>query len=575
MKRDYRPWSLLFIIAISSIPVAHADSPVPVKAKTSAVATDHELATKAAVEVLQAGGNAADAAVAAAFALGVINPTSSGIGGGGFAVVYSAKDQTSKVYDFREMAPAALDPSDYLVNGKPDMTLSRKGGLSVGVPGEVAGLFMLSKQHGVLPWRKVVAPAERLARRGFAASAFFARAAGLVAPGLKGTPAFASLQEFLQPGGMPIVAGNKIKRVALANTLRAIQKQGANGYYQGAVAKDLVATINADGGNTTLQDFQNYQVMERTPLTGYWNNLQLVTMPLPSSGGLVLLETLGILDSVKLDASKTPVTPADRMHLLVEALKHSFADRARWLGDSANAVENAKSMMDPARLLRLSNRIDVTKTLAPEQYGGSGKVTNGKADDHGTSHLCVIDSQGNAVALTSTVNGYFGSKMMSKTGVVLNNQMDDFAIAADTPNQFGLTQSKENLVGGGKRPLSSMTPTLLIDKDGAVRGCVGGSGGPLIISGTIQVIINAFELGMNSKDAVTAPRIHHQWKPNELLMQQSPDDPLVAEMKKRGHVVSTQAGEAIVQLIKVNPDSLEPASDPDKGGDAAAAVVKK
>jgi gamma-glutamyltranspeptidase / glutathione hydrolase len=545
--------------------------------RTAAVATDHQLATEAAAKILEQGGNAADAAVTAALTLGVINPTSSGIGGGGFAVVYDAATKKVRVYDFREMAPSALDPTDFLVDGKPDMKKSQRGGLAVGVPGEIAGLAMLAANHGQLGhdaagWKKLVLPAELLAKNGFRVSPFTAGAASAVVENLPTTAQFAPLRSLLQPGGKELTAEQTWRRPELAKTLHAVAARGADGFYRGDVAADIVATTTADGGVLTLTDLSSYNVIEREPLRGQWHGFDIATMPLPSSGGLVLLETLALLDAAVVKIDSLVGGSADYIHLLTEALKHGFADRARWLGDSASASELAKRMLDPARLKMLAAKIDMTKTLVPESYGGGGAAKSGKVDDHGTSHLCVIDADGNAVALTTTVNGFFGSKLVSKTGIVLNNQMDDFAIVADTANQFGLMQSKENLVAGGKRPLSSMTPTLILDANGVV-GCAGGSGGPLIISGTIQVILNSFVLGMTAEQAVAAPRIHHQWSPNQLLVQK-PGDAVVADLRKRGHVVVEQSGEAIEQFIRVTADgSKQPASDPDKGGKKAAKVV--
>ncbi len=547
--------------------------------RTAAVATDHQLATEAAANILAQGGNAADAAVTAALTLGVINPTSSGIGGGGFAVVYDAKTKQVRVYDFREMAPAALDPSDFVVNGKADAGKAQRGGLAVGVPGEVAGLALLAANHGQLGrnqagWKKLVSPAERLAQNGFAVSHFTAGAANAVAGNLPSTATFAPLRTLLQPSGKPLKAEQRWRRPALAKTLRAIAAKGAAGFYSGTVAADLVATTSADGGVMTVADLAAYQVIEREPLRGQWRGYSVATMPLPSSGGLVLLETLAILDAAATKIETLPADGADYMHLLTEALKHGFADRARWLGDSADAATLTKRMLDPGRVHNLAARIDMKKTLPADRYGGDGNSKPVKADDHGTSHLCVIDGDGNAVALTTTVNGFFGSKLLSKSGVVLNNEMDDFAIVADTANQFGLMQSKANLVAGGKRPLSSMTPTLLLDSSGAVVGCAGGSGGPLIISGTIQVLLNSFVRGLSAEQAVAAPRLHHQWSPNELLVQQ-PGAAVVAELRKRGHIVVEQAGEAIEQFIRVMADgSKQPASDPDKGGGNAAKIVR-
>lgn len=586
--------------ARNALPPAAAPTQVPAPKqgahapfRFAAVATDHDAATAVARATLEHGGNAADAAVAAAFALGVVNPTSSGIGGGGFAVVYDAKTKRTRVYDFREMAPAALDPSDFIVGGNLDEQRARRGGLAVGVPGEVAGLYQLTRNHGRLPWARVVQPAADLAAQGFTVSPFLAQAAAGVHPKLPAAAVYAPLANLLARDGKPIAAGSVLTRPALATLLTQIAADGPKAFYRGANAQQLIATVTADAGVMTEADLRNYRVVERRPLWGHWHGLRIATMPLPSSGGLVLLESLGLLDQISAIFDPLPADSAARAHLLAEVLKHGFADRARWLGDSKNAAAQSTRMLAPARLRQLAKSITQDRTLPPERYGNPGRVIS--ADDHGTSHLCVVDGDGNAVALTTTVNGYFGAKLVTPTGVVLNNEIDDFAIAPGAANQFGLVQGAQNLVRGGKRPLSSMTPTLLFDDKGVV-GCVGGSGGPLIISGTLQVILNGFGLNMTATQAVTAPRLHHQWQPNELLVQWTAQDPRVTELTQRGHVVVPQGGEAIVQYIRVvraatkpstspanvpanlapimAPPDKDAASDPDKGGSGAAQVFE-
>jgi len=556
------------------------------RTKGGVVATDNPIASQVGADVLASGGNAVDAAVAAAFALGVVNPTSSGIGGGGFAVVYIAAEKKLYVIDFREVAPAALRPESFERDGKLDVSLSRRGGLAVGVPGEVAGLELLSQRFGRRSFRRAVAPAVRLASQGFAVGWFLARAAALTAVLAKRDTA---LHDLLYRDGRVIEAGLTITRPDLARTLALIGRRGRAGFYTGPVAHALVEAVANAGGVITAEDLAAYRAVERQPLEGRWGRYRVVTMPLPSSGGIVLLESLGILQyaGAGKDASQDSMPLAHlggfgpgssaALHLIVEVLKHAFADRARFLGDEAASADLATRLLDPARLRRIASRIKRNSVLPHGRYGDKklGKPRPAAGSDGGTSHLCAIDRDGNAVALTTTVNGYFGAKLVvPTTGIVLNNQIDDFTLRAGTPNQFGLVQSAFNLVGPGKRPLSSMSPTLVLEGDRVVA-CLGGSGGPHIISNTLQVLLNAFVFGMDAREAVSAPRVHDQWTPDQLIAEDEIPRDVITSLERKGHKVlqrSWRDSPTAVQLVLVRDDGTrEAASDPRKGGAPAAA----
>ena len=543
----------------------------PLTTTGGAVAADDPTASAVGARILAAGGTAADAAVATALALGVVNPVSSGIGGGGFAVVYDARTRQTRVYDFREVAPAALDPTDFVVDGKVDPTRSRIGGLAVGVPGEVAGLRLLSQRHGRLSWRRVVAPAIALAQGGLPTPWFLAGRAPEVLPRLPPDPPYQPLRDLLAPGGATRAWGDPLVRPALGRTLAAVAAD-PGAFYRGPMADDIVATAAAAGGVITAADLAAYQVAERAPLVGTWRGLRLATMPLPSSGGVVLLEALGILDRTHLDLAAMGQGTAASLHVIAELEKHGFADRARLLGDSDEARAAAAGLLDDARLTRLAARVAIDRVQPIASYGlAPAAPTTRPPGPGGTSHLCVIDRDGNAVALTTTVNGYFGSKLVSAGGVVLNNQMDDFALAPDVANGFDLVQSSANLVGPGKRPLSSMTPLLVFDGDRVV-GCLGGSGGPRIISNVLQVFLDVFAFGLDPRAAVEVPRVHHQWSPDELTVEPEIGPELRAALAARGQKVVVSAAPTAVQMIRVRPDGrLEAASDPRKNGAPAAA----
>lgn len=550
-------------------PAVAATAP-PLTTDGGVVAADHPLGSRVGAKVLARGGNAMDAAAATAFALGVVNPMSSGIGGGGFAVIYVAAENKTYALDFRETGPAAITPEHFRKDGKVVVERAQRGGLAVAIPGEVAGIAAMVERFGTLSLKQVVAPACRLAEAGFSVGWYLDHVADIMVPRL---PKTSRLRAWLLRGGEPVAMGTRVKRPKLAKTLRAIATEGRDGFYRGAVAADIVATVKAHGGVITRADLAGYKPVWRQPLMGKFDGYSVAAMPLPSSGGIAILEALGLLDATGIDLAKLGAGSSAAYHVIAEVLKHAFADRARLLGDADAAVKIQDQLLSERRLSRLAKRVSLRRVQRHARYGsrhlGKAQIV---PQDGGTSHLCVIDKAGNAVALTTTVNGYFGAEIMTReSGIVLNDEMDDFTIAPGTTNQFGLVQSEANLVGPGKRPLSSMSPTLVF-KDGKVVGCFGGSGGPTIISNTLQTILNVFVFGMDVREAVSFPRIHHQWLPKTLFVEPEVAPDVRKNLAKRRQHVEVMDAVTAVQAIVVREDGTrEAASDPRKAGAPAAA----
>jgi gamma-glutamyltranspeptidase/glutathione hydrolase len=550
-------------------------APLRVAASRGVVASDTVVASQAGAEILARGGNAVDAAVATALALGVASPMSSGIGGGGFALVWSAKEGAARVLDFREVAPAGASRDMFLENGKPSLLKSRWGGLAVAVPAEAAGLAELHAKHGKLPLKEVVKPAVRLAREGFPASQMLAEVSWWV---LNKSPMAAlvgpddPLRAIFTPGGKPLQPGDKLTRPALARTLERFGDKGRDAFYKGETARAIVKAVAAKGGLLTQADLDAYKPIWKEPLGGRFRGLQLHAIP-PPGGGVTAIEALQVLDA------RAPLGPVGfgssaHYHAIAEALKHAFADRARSLGDPAFVKVPVERLIDPVYAKELAARLADDKTLKPAQYGDKDLV-GAPAEaprDHGTSHLCVMDGEGNVVALTTTVNLPFGSGVVAgESGVILNDQMDDFSAAPLQPNAFGLVGGFANAIAPGKRPSSSMNPILVV-KDGKPLMCAGGSGGPRIVTATVQAIVNVVDHKMDASAAISAPRVHAQWMPDELSLDADVPADVLDGLRRRGHKVSTAGPleRAIVQTIVVREGKLEAASDPRKGGAPAA-----
>jgi gamma-glutamyltranspeptidase/glutathione hydrolase len=552
---------------------SYAATPQPLRVPHAAVASDHAAASAAGVELLRAGGNAVDAACATALALGVTIPHASGIGGGGFAVVYLAREHKVVTLDFREKAPAAIKPELYFREGKPDSRLSVRGGLAVAVPGEVRGLSELVRRWGKLPFSACVRPAERLARAGVPLTERAAEAANAAGSREDDGPDFVSrVFTVARPFALPLRPGEVVRRPALASTLGRLRRGGADAFYKGPVAEAIVAATRAAGGVLTREDLQGYQVVERAPLETTYRGRRVFSMPPPSSGGIAMSETLGILSN----RLKDPPRGKGRfesayLHVLAEALKHAFADRARHLGDPDFVTVPVARLLDPAYHRELAARIDDRHVLPAERYGFIAEPGPAHPPrDGGTTHLSIIDADGNAVALTTTVNLGFGAHVIAgDTGIVLNDQMDDFTLAPNTPNAFGLVGTDRNFVAPGKRPLSSMTPTVVLAGAGAserVLLAAGGAGGPTIISGTLQLLLNVVDGGLDAQAASASPRIHHQWAPDLLVLE--PDFPrdVVAALERRGHKTGVREHICTANIVVKTDTGVEAATELRSGG---------
>jgi len=531
----------------------------PTAARAAAiVAADHPLAAEAGLEILQSGGSAVDAAIATALVVCVVHPSSCGIGGGGFMVIHDrARDRTIAL-DYRERAPSAVRADLYQENGAYVPAKSRRGALAVGVPGEVAGLAAAHARYGRLPWQRLFAPAIQLARDGFPVSRHLAGRLHDQAKGLAGDPELRGI--YLDREGRPWSEGEILRCPALARTLERIATGGPRAFYEGEIALAMVDAVRAGGGVLSMADLAAYRPLWRRPLEVGYRGARIHTMPPPSSGGPALVLALRTL--APYDVAALGLSSPTRFHLFAEILKHAFADRARASGDPA-----FDALLPPAKGLPLRGRIHAPRTMPPETYGAFAPPPS----DGGTSHLSVIAPDGSAVACTTTVNTAFGALVgVPGTGIVLNNEMDDFSF--DGPNLFGLAPGRTNRVAPGKRPASSMMPTIAV-RDGRAVVAVGASGGPLIVSATIQVLSNVLDFGLPPEAAVAAPRIHHQWQPNKLLIEPGVRDVDRAALALLGHELREIPAIAAVSLATDLPGASGGAGDPRKGGGARSAAA--
>ena len=572
MKTRLRCWILAGVVSILAVysPCAEIGAAEPLY-QNGVVAADHPLASQAGLEMLKKGGNVVDAAVATSFALSVVRPSSCGIGGGGFMVIWNAETKTATALDYREIAPKAASPEMYVQAKKqnPDHPEpSRDGALAIGVPGNVAGLCYALEKFGTLDLKTVLEPSLRYCREGIPIDPHMRSAQRSMLRRFERTPRFReeyqALKKHYLNGGDPWPKDARFHS-PLEPVYEKIAKEGKAGFYEGEVAKAMASAIQNAGGILTEEDLKGYAPKERKPLRGTYRGRQILTMPPPSSGGVALLQILNILSAWEARQDENPKhNQPDYVHLLTEAMKHAYADRATFLGDADFVDVPVEHLTSQAYAAELAKRIDPKTTKPHRTYGRTMP-----SRDAGTSHFSVMDAKGNAVACTETINTYFGSLFVEpKFGIVLNNEMDDFAAIPGEPNAFGLIQSKANAVEPGKKPLSSMTPTILLD-DGKAVIAVGGSGGPRIISSTLQVLLNLVRFEMPPSEAVALPRIHHQWLPNVLIAE----DPLYKEMqtpmKERGHEVERENGLAVVQAILRTAEGLRAASDPRKHGSPA------
>ena len=523
------------------------------------VASEHVLASQAGVEMLQRGGNAVDAAVAASFATGVVNPSSSGIGGGGFMLIYLARHSRVVALDYREEAPAAAGRDLFVRDGRVIPALSRRGGLAVAVPGEVAGLGVALQHYGTLPWASVMEPAIRYARDGFPVGSHLAAEIAENHDALSSSPELA--RTFLRADGTGLQAGDTLRQPALAETLERIASEGPAAFYRGDIATHIARSVQAAGGVLSVADLSSYRVRWRRPLRGSYRGNAIIAMPPPSSGGGVLLEILGMLSKDDLPALER--NSPTYVQLLAEAMQHAFADRAQFYGDPDFVSVPLPRLLAGAHTAALRRRIRAATTLDHSAYGSAAPVA-----DHGTSHLSVMDAAGNAVACTTTINTAFGAMVVAgDTGILLNDEMDDFSAQPGVANVYGLIGAEANSIAPRKRPLSSMTPTI-VTRQGKAILALGGSGGPLIISGAVQVLLNLLVFDLDAAAAVAAPRIHDQWVPPVLAVEPGIPPLTRHALARCGYTVKEVPAMGALQVVRGTADGFEGAADPRTGGEA-------
>jgi len=488
----------------------------PVRARHGIVASTNEVASRVGVDVMKRGGNAVDAAIAVAFALAVTHPAAGNLGGGGFMMI-RLKNGTTTAIDYREMAPAAATRNVYL--DKDGKVIEGEGGplegyRAAGVPGTVRGMELALKKYGSgrLSWAQLIEPARRLAANGFTVTNTLAR-------GLRGNreylSKYAETKRIYLNNGRFYNEGDVFVQPDLAATFSRLQQRGPNEFYEGQTAQLIVADMKRHQGLMTTDDLRGYVAKERQPLRGNYRGYEIISMPPPSSGGAVLIEMLNILEGY--DLKKMDWASSDRYHLMTEAMRRAFADRAEYMGDTDFVKVPIAGLVDKKYAAQLRNTINPERASSSEQVK-AGKPLGYESDE--TTHFTVVDAEGNAVANTYTLNNSYGSAAVAKgTGLLLNDEMDDFAAKPGTPNMYGLIQGERNAVAPRKRPLSAMTPTFVLRKDGSLWFTVGSPGGPTIINTALCVITNVIDYGMNIQQAIDAPRIHHQWLPDELVFE--------------------------------------------------------
>ncbi|MCA9244740.1 MAG: gamma-glutamyltransferase [Phycisphaerales bacterium] len=564
----------MLVVAVGvRAPALGDDPPWIARGHYGMVASDSAEASAIGARVLEEGGNAFDAAVATSLALTVARPQSTGIGGGGFLVAWLADEKRAIALDFRESAPMAATAERYarLAEFAGDgPSPSVYGGAAVGVPGLVAGLGHVHDRYGSREWVDLVSPAVDLAMRGVLVDEHLHEA---IEDALKEADKWPSLRKDyaglfgrFAPDGVVPSLGARIRRDDLARALRIIAIRGGGAMREGPLADAILRAIDKSGGIMMSADLRDYVVKEREPVRISYHGCEIITMPPPSSGGVCAAITLRALEAV----GDFKGDPQREMLARVEAMKHGFADRSRWLGDTDFAKAPVAFLLNQDYGARVSDALKQSRTMKPEAYGTTeikGSVGGAAKDDGGTSHFCIIDRAGNVVSMTETINGGFGSFVVAEPyGIILNNELDDFLTVRGAPNMFGLRQSEANLIAPGKRPLSSMTPTIVL-RDGRPILALGGSGGPRIISSTLHVLLNVINDGASLEDALRRIRPHHQWAPDVVYFDEHPPTAMADAFSAFGHELSDERRKGVVQAIQIMPNGeLIGGSDPRKGG---------
>ncbi|MFZ0108935.1 MAG: gamma-glutamyltransferase [Pseudolabrys sp.] len=560
--------ALLFSATVHAqvAPVSRPSAIVPAQtilAHNGMVVAQEQRSARIGIEILDRGGNAVDAAVAVGFALAVTYPRAGNIGGGGFMVIHLGKTGEDAAIDYRETAPAAATETMFLdANGEPDPKKSRDSGLSVGVPGTVAGLALAHAKYGSgkLSLAELIEPAIELARNGVEIVDDIADTLPLAQPRIARWHSSAPV--FLNSDGTVLMPGQDLLQPDLAITLRAIASDGPKGFYEGPVAEKIVAAVRKAGGVMTTEDMKNYRAILREPVRGTYRGYDIVSMPPPSSGGVHLIEMLNILEGY--DLAKLP--RGESLHVLAEVMKRAYADRATFMGDPDSVKMPVAGLISKKYAAALRTQIGNRATPATEVRSGNPADFEGQ----NTTHFSVIDSDGNAVSNTYTLNFSYGLGLVAEgTGVLLNNELDDFTSKPGTANAYGLVGYNANLPGPGKRPLSSMTPTIVM-KDGKPFLITGSPGGSRIISTVLQIIVNVIDFHLPVDQAVSAPRVHHQWQPDELSAEPGISPEILDGLVKRGHKVVPTPPQTSANSIEITADGYVGAADRRTRGSLAA-----
>ncbi|HEY5306844.1 MAG TPA: gamma-glutamyltransferase [Pseudolabrys sp.] len=559
-------FAILLLSALAHVQVVHtqvAPPATPALARNGMVVAQERRAARIGVEILDRGGNAVDAAVAVGFAMAVTYPRAGNIGGGGFMVIHLAKDNRDIAIDYRETAPAAATSTMFLdAKGNPDPAKSRDSALSVGVPGTVAGLVLAHRKYGSgkLSLAELIAPAIRLAKQGFLVEDDTADSLPQAAQRLARWPSSAEI--FLN-GDEPRHEGDRLLQPDLADTLQAIAQNGPAAFYQGRVAEQIVAAVRGADGIMTTDDLKNYRAIEREPVRGTYRGYDIVSMPPPSSGGVHLIEMLNILEGY--DLAKLG-RDEQALHLTIEAMKRAYADRAVYMGDPDAVKMPIAGLLSKKYAAALRSGIGDKATPA-------GDIRSGKPSDYegrNTTHFSVIDRDGNAVSNTYTLNFSYGLGLIAEgTGVLLNNELDDFTAKSGTANSYGLVGFTANLPGPNKRPLSSMTPSIVL-KDGKPFLITGSPGGSRIITAVLQVIMNVIDFHMPVDQAVAAPRLHNQWQPDQTFVEPGFAPDVLDALRARGHSIVATQHFGSTNSIEVTPGGYVGAADPRTRGALAA-----
>jgi gamma-glutamyltranspeptidase / glutathione hydrolase len=548
---------LVTLILLSHIRPAQA-SINPVRARSGMVATSNEVASRVGVEILRHGGNAIDAAVAVGLALAVTFPDAGNLGGGGFMLVHLADGRNTAI-DYREVAPANARPDMYLDDrGNPIPDSSTVGYRAAGVPGTVAGFALALQKYGTMRWEDVVEPARKLAMDGFSITPWLAENLRNNSKLLERFPV--SRRIFLKEGKY-YEEGEVFKQPELARTLERLKKEGPREFYEGRTAHLIAEDMKANGGAITLQDLKDYKPVERTPLQGTYRGYDILTMPPPSSGGVALLEILNVLEQYDLSAMGDQ--SSTKYHVLIETMRRAFADRAEFMGDPDFVKVPVQGLTSKRYAAEIKQAIDISKATPSSKVGHGNPPAN---ESRETTHFTVVDAKGNAVSNTFTLNGWFGSgATISEAGFLLNNEMDDFAVKPGATNAYGLVQGQNNAIAAGKRPLSSMTPTIVL-KDGKMYLAIGSPGGPTIINQIVEVIVNIIDHGMNLQQAINAPRLHHQWLPDVIVYEPyAIAQDVLASLKAKGHAFADQGfylGDVQAVMIDLKTGERLGGSDP-------------